>query len=207
MVDNQHVIRYDVGGGQKLSYIGRGAMPLDNSNNPITESTKTIANRVYWITKDDVAAPIKKEWIDGKAYFSISFTVEHESAAGTGRLNFYMPSFYFFQESLTDLGDAITVDTVQGAKWSTDPKYTGGASDDYPRTRTEIARYLLDKCGLYDESTEYDGNIFLPTTEDQFPVAYENYDKLENSCTELINDVLSDSLDLIVTGKLFSSLS
>jgi len=200
LVLNKHVRRFgETATTNYTSYIGLSPVLIDQSTAQISQSVNTYT--YYYNTLRGLNSQIKAEHVIDKLYVELKFTVEAQSTGGSSAMNLYLESFFFFKDNLSKLEETVSVESGQGATWATDPKYTSGASDSYPRTRTEIARYILDVAGAYDP-VNYKNDIFKGVGEDEFPIAFNNYNLLDKNCTFLINDVLQDSVFKLIGDNL-----
>ena len=194
----QGVYRHEDAGNTKYeSFIGISPFPILNP----FDDYGIDANAVYTKTESGFPVSIDKNKVSKKLYLQISFGIQLQDNTGqpTSTAHVYMPSFFFYKKD-SSIEDTI-IETASGELWSNDPKYISGASDTYPRTRTEISRYLLDGLALYEPSTEYIGDIFLPISADAFTVAYDTYKRTDKICTELIDELLTNS-NFMLTGNM-----
>lgn len=114
----------------------------------------------------------------------------------------YVESFFMYRDEMTNINQ-VSIASTNGASWENDPKYTpGGFGLGYPLTRTGVSRYILDLAANYNETTDYDNDIIDDS--DTQGIYYTNHDKQDLTCTQLIDDVLSDSIYTLLgtmTGK------
>lgn len=158
---------------------------------------------IYNFTSDQIDFTISaNDFSDDFATVNINFHMQADGATGLATADLYLNSFYMYKDELTPIR-SLEMFEGKGEKWSNDPKYTGGASSTFPLTRTEMARYILDTVGFYDETT-YQNDIFLPLSDDIDPMAYDNYGNLNKTCVELIDDVLQSS-NFILTGNILGN--
>lgn len=197
-VFGENVFRVDIG-TERNSFIGKSAIPLDNIE---TDSgSYLIVNATYGRNSEQLPVSINRSYVDGDLLVEIAFTIYNSDTAGSGTAYIYMPTFFFYQKNFEDLTANVDIENTEGVSWSTDPKYTSGAIGDYPLTRTEVARYLLDVYGNH-AVTDYLNDIFLPISEDKFTIAYTTFDKLEQNVTSLIDNILNDSTFVLVGNNL-----
>lgn len=182
------------------SYLGLSPLLIDQNSSQLLEQVNTY---VYFANVlNELQTEIKSEHIIEKLYVEIAFAVESQgNQFAYGSMDLYLDSFFFFKDDLADVVENVSISSGEGAKWSNDPKYVSGAIKDYPVTRTEIVRFILDLAGDYDVS-DYLNDIFLGVADDQFFIAWDNYQKSEMTCVELINDVLQGSNYFLISNEL-----
>jgi len=193
--ENKHKIAYTNTEGKRVTLIGASPVLMEKDGGQFVDY-------VFARTMDDLDTSIKSDIVTGQVRVRIEFTIEATSGSAVTSSDIYLDSCFLFKDELTDVRESVQLDSPIGADWTNDPLNSGTPSGlAYPTTRTEMVRYILDIASSHGIS-EYENLIYLLPTIDTFKVAWDNYDKLDFSCTQLINDILQGSTFYLVSSML-----